>query len=367
MLCSLIFIVLLSLLSFSNAATVINDSKVKATKPNFIFILTDDQDRILGENGYSSLGSLEIMPNLQTQMIQEGAIVDNFLVNTPICCPSRTEFFTGRYFHNVGPPNEKGHCMHADTSFVADPDTGIFGLLTNNGYEVGAFGKVTNNQEEILEQLVDQKTITYIDSMKKERAYMGTEYIRYPNEKGKSYIETIDENDPIFGSLYQTSQLGNRTLRWLDDVLGKSLAEDGEARPFFAYIGPHAPHYPAQPAPWHEHAFDHINVPITPNYNVESPDKAAHVRQNPPLNEQVECYEDQHFRDRWASLLAVDDMIKEIYEYLEARMVLDNTYLIFSSDHGYKQGQWRIGMLEHLRILSSVCVQYCCETDCNIY
>merc|ERR1712062_119115 len=42
-------------------------------------------------------------------------------------------------------------------------------------------------------------------------------------------------------------------------------------------------------------------------------------------------------------LLSVDDMIKDIYEYLDALQILDNTYLIFSSDHGYKQGQWRIG------------------------
>ena len=330
-------------LASTNAVSVNPNAKEKAVQPNFIFILTDDQDRVLGKDGYSALGSMEIMPNLLSKMMEEGAIVDNFLVNTPICCPSRTEFFTGRYFHNVGPPNAKGHCMHADTSFVGDPDTGIFGLLTNNGYEVGLFGKITNNQESIVNQLVDQKTATYIDSPVKERSFEPPEFYRYPNSKGKLEIETVNQNDPVFGSMYQTTQLGNRTLRWLDEVVGKPMSEGKEAKPFFAYIGPHAPHFPAQPAPWHEHAMDHIDVPITPNYNVESPDKAAHVRQNPPLNDQVRCYQDQHFRDRWASLLSVDDMIKEIYEYLDALEILENTYLIFSSDHGYKQGQWRIG------------------------
>ena len=39
---------------------------------------------------------------------------------------------------------------------------------------------------------------------------------------------------------YQTAQIGNRTARWLNTVLKDS-------KPVFAYLGPHAPHYPATP------------------------------------------------------------------------------------------------------------------------
>ena len=92
---------------------------------------------------------------------------------------------------------------------------------------------------------------------------------------------------------YQTTQLGNRTIRWLEAILDEKSKEDGAERPFFAHIGPHAPHYPAQPAPWYEHAFDHLCAPITPNYNISSPDKTQHIRQNPPLDERVKCWENQ--------------------------------------------------------------------------
>ena len=309
--------------------------------PNFVFILTDDQDRILGESGYDSYGSMEIMPNLKSKLIDEGAIVDNFLVNTPICCPSRTEFFTGRYFHNVGPPTiPKGNCMHADTTIAGSNTTGLFGVLKNHGYNVGLFGKITNNQDKILDQMCgDDDSADYVDSPLDYNNFMGKDYWRYWSNNRTSFTETISNQEPIFGTAYQSTQLGNRTLRWLDSILD----DDAEERPFFAYIGPHAPHFSAQPAPWYEHAFDHITAPITPNYNVSSPDKAQHVRQNPPLDDRVKCWEDQHFRDRWASLLSVDDIINDVYEYLEARGVLENTYILYSSDHGYKQGQWRIG------------------------
>jgi N-acetylglucosamine-6-sulfatase len=303
---------------------------------------------------------MEIMPNLRTKLIDEGAIVDNFLVNTPICCPSRTEFFTGRYFHNVGSPDIKG-CMHADTTIAGSSKTGIFGVLKNHGYNVGIFGKATNDQSKILDQMSgEEKSVDYIDAPNGHsyHNYTTDEYFRYWSENDTTTVETIDPIDPVFGTIYQTAQLSNRTIRWLDTAIEDSLNQkNGKSRPFFAYIGPHAPHFPAQPAPWYEHAFDDVEAPITPNYNVSSPDKAQQIRQNPPLDDRVKCWENQHFRDRWASLLSVDDMIKEIYEFLEARLVLDNTYFIYSSDHGYKQGQWRIGIFP--RVLSLLLPKYC--------
>ena len=64
-------------------------------------------------------------------------------------------------------------------------------------------------------------------------------------------------------------------------------ATGGVAKPFFEYIGPHAPHYPAMPAPWYEKEFPDVTIPITPNYNLSSPDKAQHVRQNPGFTQLV--------------------------------------------------------------------------------
>ena len=311
-------------------------------QPNFVFILADDQDRILGKDGYDSLGSLSIMPNLRQEMLAKGAVVENFMVNTPICCPSRTEFFTGRYFHNVGPPTHmNGTCMHADTTIAGANMTGMWGLMKQAGYNVGIFGKTTNDQARMLQQLGDARSASYIDSPVDYNDYMGLRYWRYNDTSDTHRIETLSTKDPVFDTAYQTTQIGNRTMRWLQTAVDESLTKAG--RPFFAYIGPHAPHFPAQPAPWYEHAFDGLTAPVTPNYNVSSPGKAQHVRQNPPLDKEAKCWEDQHFRDRWSSLLSVDDILGEVVQYLTHRDVMEQTYVIYSSDHGYKLGQWRLG------------------------
>ena len=43
-------------------------------------------------------------------------------------------------------------------------------------------------------------------------------------------------------------------------------------------------------------------------------------------------------RRRW-----VDDMIEIVLSKLDEMGVLSNTFVLFSSDHGYKLGEWRVG------------------------
>eukprot|EP00051_Salpingoeca_urceolata_P035879 m.31809 g.31809 ORF g.31809 m.31809 type:complete len:655 (+) comp9844_c0_seq2:42-2006(+) len=304
-------------------------------QPNLVFILTDDQDTRLDPSGYTDIGSLAAMPQARKLLIEQGSRMSNFIVQTPICCPSRTETFSGRYYHNIGPPNEPGSCMHVNTSNAADPLHGVFGLLKSAGYNVGAFGKVTNDQSTILKLATELDTMDYIDSPLNYNDYDGLTYWRkFPN--GTQYVESLDKTNPAFGTTYQTAQIGNRTLRWLDQVIG-------DKKPFFAYLGPHAPHFPAEPAPWYADLHDDITAPRTPNYNASSPDKPQHIRQNPPLDDDVKCWEDQHMRDRWSTLASVDDLVAAVVDKLEAAGVLDKTYIFYTSDHGYKLGQWRVG------------------------
>ena len=111
-----------------------------------------------------------------------------------------------------------------------------------------------------------------------------------------------------------------------------------DGRPFFAYVGPHAPHYPAYPAPWYETAFSDVTIPVTPNYNLSSPDKAQHVRQNAGLTEEAKCWEDQHFRDRWRSLLSVDDLVEALTDKLQAEVpqhCLDPVLFCFCQVQGW--------------------------------
>ena len=66
----------------------------KRKRPNILFLLSDDQDSILGGTDH--------MPQLKHWIANQGAALSNFFVHTPACCPSRSSILSGRYLHNGG-------------------------------------------------------------------------------------------------------------------------------------------------------------------------------------------------------------------------------------------------------------------------
>lgn len=71
------------------------------TKPNVVFILTDDQDL--------HLDSLSYMPYLKQHLLDQGTFFRRHYCTIALCCPSRVSLWTGRAAHNtnvtdVNPP-----------------------------------------------------------------------------------------------------------------------------------------------------------------------------------------------------------------------------------------------------------------------
>ena len=58
-------------------------------KPNIIFVLTDDEDTVLGGDG------VEAMPKGLPAISARGATAANWFVHTPVCACSRSEILTG--------------------------------------------------------------------------------------------------------------------------------------------------------------------------------------------------------------------------------------------------------------------------------
>ena len=63
------------------------------------------------------------------------------------------------------------------------------------------------------------------------------------------------------------------------------------------------------------------------------------VRRQPrPLNQDYIARVDEIFRNRWRTLLSVDDMVDNIMTFLRENDMLENTVAMFTSDHGYHLG-----------------------------
>src|SRR5437762_4595822 len=73
-------------------------SLAQTTRPNILFILTDDQRwDCLSCAGHPFLKT----PNID-RIASEGAYFNNAFVTLPLCSPARASFFTGRYNHSNG-------------------------------------------------------------------------------------------------------------------------------------------------------------------------------------------------------------------------------------------------------------------------
>ena len=65
----------------------------RSAKPNFIFIITDDQDL--------HLNSIDYQPSVQKHFAQEGTWFKKHFCTVALCCPSRVSLLTGKAAHNT--------------------------------------------------------------------------------------------------------------------------------------------------------------------------------------------------------------------------------------------------------------------------
>ena len=284
-------------------------------RPNVILIVTDDLDaRLLEEHAAD-------YPNLR-ELAAEGTTFENAFVTDALCCPSRATMLRGQYPHNhevVGNWWPEGGSRKFRT--LGDERSTVATWLQDGGYRTVLLGKYMNG-------------------------YHGTRVpLGWDDWYGIAgdYTSTrLNENGHIVD--YPPEQYH------LDDVLAEKATnyvshETSDDPPFFMWLGTHAPHAPATPAPRYEDAFPNASLPRPPSFDEQDvSDKPSWIRDNPPLSQEQISYAEDLYRKRLQSMLSVDDMVGELVGALKASGELDNTYIFFTSDNGFHFGTHRLSV-----------------------
>jgi len=261
--------------------------------PNIILILTNDQD----------VESISHMPKLQSLLVEQGMTFENAFVTNPLCCPSRATILRGQYSHNHG-------------------------VLTNQP-PIGGFEKFRDSGSE------KSTVATWLHSANYRTVYIG----KYLNGKPRGYEAPGWDEFSVSG--YAKTDVYS-TDWFADEASGFIKRMKGEREPFFMHLSTKTPHKPAIPAPRHENAFPGIRAPRPPSFNEKDvSDKPEWIRERPSFSPETIAEIDELHRKRLQSLLAVDEMIGRLISDLRAIGELDNTYIFFSSDHGWSQGEHR--------------------------
>ncbi|KAI1848573.1 hypothetical protein JX265_011573 [Neoarthrinium moseri] len=143
---------------------------------------------------------------------------------------------------------------------------------------------------------------------------------------------------------YSTDLVAERSVEFLDSAIANG-------KPFFIGVAPIGPHSetiqgkfnPAVPADRHKDLFPGLKVPRAANFNPDKASGGGWIKTLAKLNQTVVDYLDNFYRKRIQSLQAVDDLINSIVDRLEqSPEVLENTYLIYTTDNGFHIGQHRL-------------------------
>ena len=285
-------------------------------RPNIIFILTDDLDS----------ASVQKMPQISSLLADQGTSFDEAFVSHSLCCPSRSTILTGLYDHNhnvlSNNPPDGGF-----KKFLSEGhEEGTIGVgLQGAGYRTAFFGKYLNGYP------ADDPT----------HVPPGWDEWYGKLDGQKLYNYGINENG-------EEVSYGNETEDFFTDVLSGQATDfvqraAPDSKPFFMYVAPTAPHGPATPAERHKGAFAEEEPYRPPSFNEEDvSDKPSQIQDTEPISEEDASKIDDRYRQRLESMLAVDDMVGSLVQELESAGELDNTYIFFTSDNGFEQGEHRL-------------------------
>jgi len=331
------FIILLvvSMIILSGLSCVEKNNK-EPSKPNFVFILTDDQAwNVLGRDGrYTFLKT----PNID-RIADEGMVFKNAFVTTSLCGPSRACFMTGCYAHK--------HKVYVNSYGDPDPDAPYLPTeLQKAGYETAFLGKwhMKNGAE-------PRKGFDYWLSFDRQGQYFDPPL----NENGRDFTEKG----------YITDILTDYAIRWIQKKRNK---------PFCLFLWHKAVHAPFLPAPRDSAAFSDAMIPEYENWYDDMADKPRWLRRGwqygvhykpwmeskgKPVVDKIEIRPWNPKNPKWMNylraMLAVDQSVGNIRKCLEKENILDNTVIVYGSDNGFflgahQRGDKRLMYEESLRV-----------------
>ncbi|NJL31350.1 MAG: sulfatase-like hydrolase/transferase [Phycisphaerales bacterium] len=295
-----------------------------SNQPNILFLFTDMQRA----DTIHALGNAVIQtPNLD-RLVREGTSFTNAYSPCPVCVPARCCMHYGLYPQKTG--------LFDNGKMMEDNGASYPQVLGEHGYRTHAIGKCHFTPEHRALRGYQSRQIQEEIQSKPE----SDDYIAWLRDNNYDYYESHGAR----GEMYYIPQISSlpahaHPTQWIGDESVRHIRENsGKGQPwllFSSFIHPHPPLAP--PKPWHRlYRSPDMPMPIVPEHSQE-----LQVWIN--RNQNRYKYRDRGIDDNlvrlikayyYACISFVDYQIGRIMHELEATGQLENTLVLFASDHG---------------------------------
>jgi len=295
----------------------------KSAQPNIVLIMTDQQRAdFFKREGFP----LDTMPFVDS-LSDRGVRFDRAYTPMPTCGPARTSTFTGRF----------PKATHVRENWALDQATfgkDLVEVLREVGYSINLAGK----------------NHSYLKPMDFDfiAPYMHTRGGRSENktDEHKAFEEWLEglrhrvnlEPTPFPLECQFPVRIVDDAIECIDGRNDGVVGGAGDARPFFLWLSFPEPHNPYQvPEPYYS-LFPEHEIPERAAGPEAIESKGPKWRWMRNLIESKLPGYDEHWRRYRANycgmLRLIDDQIRRFVSHLESQGLLENTILIFVSDHG---------------------------------
>ena len=297
-------------------------------KPNIIFFIADDMYPDMFNCLPQGKGK-NLTPNLD-RLADEGVLMVNQYVVSPVCTPSRFNSLTGRYASRATnreftekTAEEEGQTVIQWNTFITARDSILPHYLRELGYTNGMVGKNHVIEASGLYKFPDYQADPGDPEIKAkvEMNYKAVEDAVLAC--GFDFAGGIYHNNPNFIGL---AGLAVQNLDWTTEA-GLEFIDRNHEDPFFLYFATTVPHGPTEAdRSWN------ADPRVTARGILETAPDVLPSRSTLPerLNEAGLGQTERE------NILWLDDALGALIQRLEFHGILDNTIIFFFNDHGQK-------------------------------
>lgn len=297
-----------------------------AERQNILLITTDQQrfDTVQGA------GNPYIYTPHLNWLADTGVRFDNAYSDCPICIPARTTLMTGRYGYSMG------LTFNAFEPRPIRAEYSLPGLLTQAGYQTRAQGKM---------HFIPSRSHYGFEQME-----LLEDYYRHMAEHpqhGLALDHGVGQNEmaPTISTLHETHSLTHWTVKRSIDF----LETRDTTRPFFLWTSFSKPHPPLDPCAnyWELYRDRPVPDPVKGDWSQRPDDVAEGWRRGTMLLNMAHRYAAEQLREirraYYACITQIDYSLGLLFARLREMKLLDNTLIVFTSDHGEMLGDHHLG------------------------